>query len=701
MIQLGPNPLLWPEPYKSRYAEKLKAAHPFQVKSPEAIQLEQSGWQVWLRTLFPRTFTKPFAPFHSEFWDWYWPITLKRARGERLSLEELICLYILGRGSGKSTNVEAACIAEGALIGSGYVLYICSTEDQARDHLIAIKSLLESSEIARYYPGLANPELGKHGFRRGWSQEFLATQSGWGMIPAGLEEGIRGGRKDWMRFTLICPDDVDDFNDSPAASAKKLNQLSRSVVPAGTEDTLILFPQNIIHENSVMNQIYTRRTDVFSTRKVIGPHPSFKKVELVLTDREDGARVWDIEQCESNWEALDVLTARKFLAKSGRLAFMAEYQHDFEAAREGRVLRNWSDSLMVITKSDFARVFGSRAAMNGFNKWVGHDFARTKSAYHAPVMGKLAVSSQNTKLPGKLFLFDLMTFDAGTQVDDMAQRMLASLSPGPEGSRFTWTELIEASLSRSGLERFLSRTTDLIAAKREVLAGIVPPLVAPVLQRLKYQRFVGSHDQNKDGLQVMRTAYGLPFLPVNPGESGGLEWADHYMTVDRSLAHPFFTDELLPDGKWKLGCPGLFLVVDDNKYRYPSIVSPETLCDEDLCRYQFDHWRMRPAKLTEAGLMEYGPMKMWDDFGQMLQMILTGNDLSAIPLTYHEKVEEAMTPHHRAMLPRAVPASSPMDRVGLSPEDELALLFAVNYAKKIIDSEGDIEDFDDYGNPLR
>lgn len=677
----------WPAEAQLELLESLRKLDQTRLtKSPLAKHLESQGWQVWLKTLFPRTFTKPFADFHVEFWEWYWPITLKRARGERLTLEELICLYILGRGSGKSSNVEAACIAEGALIGSGYVLYIAATEDQARDHLIAIKSLLESSEVAKYYPGLSNPELGKHGFRRGWSQEFLATQSGWGMIPAGLEEGIRGGRKDWMRFTMIACDDIDDFNDSPAASAKKLNQLSRSVVPAGTEDTVILFPQNIIHENSVMNQICTRRTDVFSTRKVIGPYPSFKTVELELTERDDGARVWDISSCDSNWDALDLLSARKFLSKSGRLAFMAEYQHDFEAAREGRVLRNYNDSLMVIDEDDFNRVFQG-ISIDSFNKYTGHDFARTKSQYHAPVSGTIAVSGQNTPLPGKLFLFNMLTFEGGTQADDMGKEMLKAICLGPN-SKTTWDDLILSALSRAGLERHITDATRLLEARRDVIAGVIIPLVAPVLKAQNYARFAGSHDQNNDALELYRRVFGLPFQPVNPGESGGLEWADHYMQVDKTTKHPFFADELQADGKWKLGCPGFFVLVPRGKKRYPLTSSPETLEHSDFWRFCFNNWRMRPAKLTEGGVIEHGPMKMWDDPGQCLQMILFGNRISAVPLTKPEQIREVTPPQYR---PETL-------QTQYSHQQEMAVAYQYELAKqKITKSNQGMQSFGEFG----
>ena len=628
----------------------------------KGADVEREGWAAWLRTLGPKTFTGTFADFHAELWDWYWPITEKRRRKERLTIEELIVLAIWGRGNGKSSHIEWACIAEGALIGEGYVMYCCATEKQARDHVSAIRTRLESTQIAEFYPGLSEPEISKHGFKKGWSQDYLATKSGWGIIPVGLKEGIRGGRQDDMRFSMIVLDDIDDFNDSPAVVENKLNAISRGIIPAGTEDTIILFPQNVIHENSVINQILTRRTDILAVRKVLGPYPTFDELDLVMQDAEDGGRVWSISHCKPHWEAFDVLSAQKFLAKSGRNAFLAEYQHDFESAREGRVLRNYDDSLMVITKADFKRVFGVYDVPDSFNKYVGHDWARTKSAFHANVAGKLGVSGQNTKLPGKLFLYDLMSFEAGTQADDVGLRLLESLCPIVPGTEKTsWRQLIQQSLSREGLEQYVSDTTRLIQARRDVLSRVIPPLVQPVLAKSHYAAFRGSHDQNNDALEVYRRVYGLPFQPLNPGETGGLEWADHYMQVDKNRSHPFFDDEQLTDGTWKLGCPGMFIIVEEHKKPYPRSGTPEALHDSDLCRFQFNNWRMRPAKLSEAGAVEFGPMKMHDDFGQMLQMILFGNIIRAAALS---KAELSVVLLPTALQPEAIAAEPDGERRG-------------------------------------
>jgi hypothetical protein len=281
-----------------------------------------------------------------------------------------------------------------------------------------------------------------------------------------------------------------------------------------------------------------------------------------------------------------------------------------------------------------------------------------------------------------------MSFEAGTQADDVGLRILESICPyvpdaGETRLKFkrqTWRQLIEASLSRAGLERYVSDTTRLIEARRDILADVIAPLVEKVLEARNYARFRGSHDQNNDALQVYRNVYGLPFEPCNPGETGGLEWADHYMTVDAKTPHPFFKDELLEDGKYKLGCPGLFIIVKDEKYPYPQSATPDALHDSDLCRYQFSNWRMRPSKLSEAGLVEYGPMKMNDDFGQMLQMILLGNQISAAPLTYGETIELAIPPSHRY---EELKKRNPNEE-GLTVPDEISYMIARTEAKKKI-----------------
>lgn len=609
------------------------------VKSRRAIELESKGAEVWLRTLGSRTFTGSFSSFHKRMWSWYWAITLKRLRNEPLTEDELAFLAIWFRGGGKSANVEWACIAEGAVLGEGYVMYVSDTESQAKGHVAAIRDRLESSEIAEYYPGLAAPEVGKHGAQVGWRQDYLATASGWGIIPVGLDQGIRGGRKNDLRFTMIVLDDVDDHNDSPAAVQKKLDTIARSILPAGQRDTIVLFAQNLIHEDSVLNQIVTRRSDILAERIVSGPIKAFEDLELDLS--EEGSRVWKIKHAIPTWPDIDMGAARRFLARSGRASFMAEYQHDFTDDKLERVLKNWNDGLQVIRRSDFARIFGTRHVPDEWYKYAFHDWSRTKSQWHANVCGKVAVSSQNSALPGRIFLFDLMSFPAATEPDDVAVRFLKSLTPDNPDQ---WDEIIRASLTRTNLEQYIHNTTQLIEARRNILADIIPNIVRPLLEEQNFLEFRMSHEA-KTQREIYDTVFGLPFSPADPGEDGGIDWLNHYMKAIETNRNPFFPE--------KMGEPWLYMVVEDDKYSYPSDALPDNLHDSDLARYQFRHWKNRPLKLNEAGIVEHGPMKMNDDFGNGLMMLFVDNIVQAAPMTKEERLDARLPEHLKPAAVRA------------------------------------------------
>ncbi len=607
------------------------------IKTAQAITLEAQGYEAWLQTLGARTFTGAFSFFHHQFWGWYWNVRQKLLRGESLTPDELAALVIWFRSGGKSSHVEWCCIAEGALVGDGYVGYVSDTEDQARTHLQSIRDRLASPEIAEYYPGLANPRVDKHGQQVGWRQDYLATASGWGIVPIGLEEGVRGGRQNDLRFTMFVLDDIDTDTDSAAAVEKKLSIIARSIIPAGTADTLIIFPQNLIHENSVLNQIYSRRSDVLSERRVFGPVPAFNDLELDL-DESEGARKWRIRSAVPTWSEIDMAAARKFLAKSGRRAFLAEYQHDFGAEREEKVLPHYDDAVHVITWEEFARVFGgARRIPERWNKYVFNDWARTKTAYHANVAGKVTVSSQNEPLPGFVFAYDMMSFAAGTLAETVALRLLKSISPTVDGtpSGRGWEDLMKSELSRAGLEGYVTDATELIRARREALARVFPRHVQPLLQRGNYRKFAMSHEAD-DVRSVYRQAFGLPFVGVNPGKSGGIEWLNHYMQVDAEARHPFRPEEC--------GFTRFFLIVDNERRDFPASPSPDHLHDSDLARYQFKHWRNSAPKLNELGVVERGPQKMNDDFGNGLMFLFHDNGVQAAPLDANEQRELRLAP---------------------------------------------------------
>src|SRR5262249_24088458 len=143
---------------KRRLLERLRAAP---RRSTDAGAAIETDWQTWLRAIAPTIFRGEFAQFHCDYWEWLWPIQMRRRRGEPVIDHPLSALVVWGRGLAKSTCLEFTAASEGALIGEAFGIYVSSTQDKANEHVAAIRDAIEASQVARWYPGLSNPRLGK------------------------------------------------------------------------------------------------------------------------------------------------------------------------------------------------------------------------------------------------------------------------------------------------------------------------------------------------------------------------------------------------------------------------------------------------------------------------------------------------------------------------------------------------------------
>jgi hypothetical protein len=572
-----------PASAKRRLLDRLRATP---RRSTDAGARLLPPWPDWLRTYAPQTFTGSFASFHCEFWDWYWEITLKRLRGEPLGDEESVFLAIWSRGQGKSSNVEWAAIVEGALFGSGYVLYVSGTQALADSHVASIRERIESERVARDYPHISNPKIGRFGNQYGWSQSVLITVGGWAIRPIGLDVGVRGGRVGDTRPTLIILDDVDDFSDSPAVVEKKLAAITRSIIPAGGRGTVILGAQNLIHRNSVFNQIVSRKSSALNRRIVSGPFPAFEGLEIEHVSAADGPRNV-ITAGAPTWEDMDLEACQKFLDDSGREAFLAEYQHDFSLIEEVRVIPEYNEALHVITWSDFARVYGSRHIPQHWGREVGFDAGFTDE--HLSAWTWIATSAENSAVPGLRFRYRGMTFTSPL-VDDMAEAAKRAMAPDSAARRyFDETRLV--------------------------------------------QRWVMSHEA-KSVRDTLLAKHGLLFVPAKFGKTDGVDQWRHYLRVDKRQPHPFKPDEKLPDGTYRLGRSSFYDVVADDQ-----LFAPRDDAGLKTHREQVLAWRWRPARLTESGLQVEQPVKAFDDTCDSTRMITSGWGPNPAPLTIEERIE--------------------------------------------------------------
>ena len=460
------------------------------------------GWERWLKGMGPKTFTKEFADNHRDFWDWWWGVLGKRARRELVPEDDLAYTAIWPRGGGKSSAVEWACISEGAIIGEGYALYLSGTQDLAEKHVMAVKNRLESDEVAKRYPGLGNARIGKYGQQFGWRQNMLITESGWGIAALGGDVGVRGGKLVDVRPTLIVIDDLDDLHDSAMLVQKKIEVLTRSIFFTGTGTTVILFAQNLIHKNSVLNQMVEGRIKILAKRR---QSPPIKAIEGLEVEYQEGRDV--IVKGRPVWVGQSLADCQKILDDSGLEAFLAECQQDFAAVSEGLVIPEFDERIHVISWTEFELAYGHRDIPEHWGKELGLDWGSSGYKAHPTVVSAFTTAAENSKYPGLSFLFWGKTYGEGVLVDDVAEEISRAIG-GVKYDKYGW------------------------------------------------RRFRMSHEARSER-DTMRMKYGIPVQAASSGKRDGIAMLRHYLRVDRRREHPFRAGVM--------GRPLLYWVVDDEE----------------------------------------------------------------------------------------------------------------------------------------
>lgn len=288
---------------------------------------DENDWRAWLPWLFPSYFPVAFAPHHAEFWDWLWAI--------ELGIKPLTAFIgCWARGGGKSVSAEAGLVALGARRRRRYCVYVCETQDQADDHVGNIGTMLESEQVGAAYPMLGDRMLGKFGSVKGWRRNRLRCADGFTIDALGLDTAARGMRLDEDRPDLLCFDDVDSDTDGPGKVEKKVNAITKKLLPAGSEDLAVLGIQNLVHAQGVFGRLVgaaEESADFLATRIVSGPVPA---LEDATFDRgPDGG--WKIVAGRPTWEGQDLATCQYQVDDWGYTAFLAEAQHDTDAKGGG------------------------------------------------------------------------------------------------------------------------------------------------------------------------------------------------------------------------------------------------------------------------------------------------------------------------------------------------------------------------------
>lgn len=312
MLATQPRPSLFADMVSVFNAGIDPASRPVQRVS----QPFEGDWRTWMATVFPQFDT--FGPHHEDFWDWLWQIE----RGVRP--DPFVGLW--GRGGWKSGSAELGAVALGATGRRKYLLYCSGTQQQSEAHLDSIAAWLSSPEIAQHYPQLANPAVNRFGSVRGWRRNRLVTEAGFVIDAVGLRTGTRGVKWEDQRPDGLILDDVDELDDTPETTQKKIHTFTHTLLPAGSADLATLAIQNLILTDGLFARLAPDAAEpatFLADRIVSGPVPAIRDLEY---EERDGRAY--IVGGTATWDGQPIATAQQQVNDWGIDAFLAEAQHE-------------------------------------------------------------------------------------------------------------------------------------------------------------------------------------------------------------------------------------------------------------------------------------------------------------------------------------------------------------------------------------
>ncbi len=284
---------------------------------------------LWQLALFEKYLTSDGqvvedAPHHRRMWTWLWAIE----PGSR----PRPFVGIWPRGGAKSTKAELGAVALGARKKRKYVWYVSETQPQADDHIATIGSMLESEEIATYYPDLASRRVGKYGDSKGWRRNRLSTAGDFTVDAVGLDTAARGVKFEEARPDLIVFDDIDGRHDSQDTTAKKIATITDTLIPAGSADRALLFIQNLVHPTSIFARLAEGTAGFLTQRILSGPEPAV--TDLTYAEDPEEHRIV-ITGGTPTWAGQDIAACQAAIDEQGISSFLQESQHEVKAPPGG------------------------------------------------------------------------------------------------------------------------------------------------------------------------------------------------------------------------------------------------------------------------------------------------------------------------------------------------------------------------------
>jgi predicted phage terminase large subunit-like protein len=168
---------------------------------------------------------------------------------------KLACI-IAFRGSGKSTLVTFS-YSLWAILGiqqKKFVLIICQTQAQARQHMANLKFELEQNRLLKSDLGPFREDQGSGD----WAISSLVFQNtGARIMIASVDQSIRGIRHHEHRPDLLILDDIEDMASAKTyeSRTKLFDWFTREIIPLGDIGTRTIIVGNLLHEDAIVMKL--------------------------------------------------------------------------------------------------------------------------------------------------------------------------------------------------------------------------------------------------------------------------------------------------------------------------------------------------------------------------------------------------------------------------------------------------------------
>ena len=185
------------------------------------------------------------------------------------------------RGSAKSTIITMS-YPIWAILGEQqkkFVLILCQTRVQAKQHMVNLKRELESNTLLKNDLGPFQEDADEWG-----TSSLVFSNINARISVASCEQSIRGLRHNQYRPDLIIGDDVEDMNSTRTREGrdKTYQWLTSEVIPAGDRETRLIIIGNLLHEDSLLMRLKRDLDD----QKIDGVFKSYPLLD------KDGLCLW-------------------------------------------------------------------------------------------------------------------------------------------------------------------------------------------------------------------------------------------------------------------------------------------------------------------------------------------------------------------------------------------------------------------------